>query len=215
VRAVVLDAVLARPERIQALLEAIEKKQVALADLAASQIQQIRAHPNAQVRERAVKVLKRAADPDRAKVVASYLPALELKGTPMAGKAVFKHHCASCHKLDGVGHEVGPSLLATIGNKSGEDLLVAVFDPNREVDPRYVSYVVGTTDGQVMTGIVAAETSNSITPRRPEGAESVILRTNLEVFRSTSLSLMPVGLEKELKPQDVADLFAYLRSAVN
>ena len=33
------------------------------------------------------------------------------------------------------------------------------------------------------------------------------------VAYNTSLSLMPVGLEKELKPQDVADLFAYLRSA--
>jgi putative heme-binding domain-containing protein len=91
---------------------------------------------------------------------------------------------------------------------------VAVFDPNREVDPRYVSYVVGTADGQTLTGIITTETPTSITIRRAEGVEDVILRANLELFRSTSLSLMPVGLEKELQLQEVADLFTYLRTVV-
>ena len=58
-----------------------------------------------------------------------------------------------------------------------------------------------------------AETPTSITLRRAEGGEDVILRANLSLFRATTLSLMPVGLEKELKHQDVADLFAYLRAA--
>jgi putative heme-binding domain-containing protein len=126
---------------------------------------------------------------------------------------LFKKHCAACHKLDGTGHEVGPNLLAVLGNKSGEDLLVSVFDPNREVDPRYRTYQVSTADERVLTGIVVTETPTSITLRRAEGAEDVILRANLDLFRATALSLMPVGLEKELKPQDVADLFAYLRTA--
>lgn len=212
-RIAVLDALLARPDRVLALLEAIEKKQLSASDLSTAQIQQIKLHPNAQVKAKAALVFKQASDPDRVKVVTSYLSALELKGDVAAGKLAFKQHCSACHKLDGVGHEVGPNLLASIGSKSGEDLLVAIFDPNREVDPRFVSYVVGTTDGQLLTGIVSAETPNSITVRRAEGVEDVILRANLELFRSTSLSLMPVGLEKELKHQDVADILAYLRTA--
>jgi putative membrane-bound dehydrogenase-like protein len=212
-RAAVLDTLLARPDRVLALLGAVEKKEVAAATLSPAQVQQLKNHPNAAVRKKAEAVFKEAIDTDRAKVVTAYKPALELKGDPKPGKAVFQKHCAACHKLDGVGHEVGPNLLATVGNKSGEDLLVAVFDPNREVDPRYLTYQVGTADERVLTGVVVAETPTSITVRQAEGTEDVILRANLSLFRATAVSLMPVGLEKELKPQDVADLFAYLRSA--
>jgi putative heme-binding domain-containing protein len=209
-----LEVLLTRPERVLALLNAIEKKLIAPGELSTAQLQQIKTHPNANVNTRAALVLNQAIDADRAKVVASFAPALKLKGDAVGGKLVFQKHCTACHKLEGVGHEVGPNLLATIGNKSGEDLLVAVFDPNREVDPRYVSYVVGTADGQTLTGIIVAETPTSISIRRAEGAEDAILRANLEFLRSTSLSLMPAGLEKELTHQDVADLFSYLRSAV-
>jgi putative heme-binding domain-containing protein len=212
-RIVVRDVMLSRPERVLAILEAIEKKQLAPAEFSTTQLQQMKSHPNPAVKVRAEAVLKQAIDSDRANVVASFKPALGLKGDPMAGKLLFKKNCSACHKLDGMGNDVGPNLLATIGGKSGEDLLVAVFDPNREVDPRYVSYVVGTNDGKTLTGIITTETPTSITIRRAEGAEDVILRTNLEFFRSTSLSLMPVGFEKDLKHQDVADLFAYLRGA--
>jgi putative heme-binding domain-containing protein len=212
-RVVVRDVMLSRPERVLSLLDAIEKKQLTPAELSTAQLQQIKSHPNPTVRAKAAVVLKQAIDSDRAKVVESFKTSLKLKGDPALGKAIFKKQCSACHKLDGVGNDVGPNLLATIGGKSGEDLLVAVFDPNREVDSRYVSYVVGTADGQTLTGIITTETPTSITIRRAEGAEDVILRTNLEFFRSTSLSLMPVGFEKELKHQEVADLFSYLRSA--
>jgi putative heme-binding domain-containing protein len=213
VRAAVLDALLARVDRTLALLAAVEKKDVPAAAVSPSQVQQLKAHPNATVKARAGEVFKQAVDADRAKVVASYSAVLELKGDAAVGKALFAKHCSACHKLEGVGHDVGPNLLAVIGNKSGSDLLVSVFDPNREVDPRYLTYQVGTADERVLIGIVVNESPTSVTVRRAEGAEDVILRTNLSLFRATALSLMPVGLEKELKPQDVSNLFAYLRSA--
>jgi len=213
IRSLVLDAMLARPDRVLALLTAIEKKELVAADLSPAQVQQLKTHPNAKVKARANAVLKQTIDVDRAKIVAAFAKSLELKGDPKAGRVLFQKHCAACHKLDGVGHEVGPNLLAVLGNKSGDDLLVSVFDPNREVDPRYRTYQVGTADERVLTGIVIAETPTSITLRRAEGVEDVLLRANVALFRATTLSLMPVGLEKELKPQDVADLFAYLRTA--
>jgi putative heme-binding domain-containing protein len=213
VRALVVDAMLARPNRVLALLGAIERKEIAASDLSQAQIQELKAHPNAKVKTRANTVLRQAIDADRAKIVSAFSKALELKGDAAAGKGIFQKHCAACHKLDGAGHEVGPNLLAVLGNKSGEDLLISVFDPNREVDPRYRTYQVGTADERALTGVVVAETPTSITLRRAEGVEDVILRTDLALFRASTLSLMPVGLEKDFKPQDVADLFSYLRSA--
>jgi putative membrane-bound dehydrogenase-like protein len=209
----VLDVLTARPDRALRLLEAVEKKTVTASELDPARVQQLKAHPNAAVRSKAAAVLKANVNADRAKVVAEYAKALELKGDAARGKVVFKNNCAACHKLDGVGHDVGANLLAALPNKSGGDLLVAVFDPNREVDPRYVNYHATVADGRVLNGVIVAETPTSVTLRRGDGAEDTILRANLESLRSTRLSLMPEGLEKQLSHQDVSDLFAYLRVA--
>jgi putative membrane-bound dehydrogenase-like protein len=209
----VLDVLAARPDRALKLLDAVEKKAVAAAELDPARVQQLKAHPNAAVRKKAAAVLAAVVNPDRAKVVAAFAPALELKGDPGKGRALFKTHCSACHRLDGVGFDVGANLLAALPSKSGEDLLVAVFDPNREVDPRYVNYQATTADGRTLNGVVAAETPTSVTLRRADGAEDTILRANLEALRSTRVSLMPEGFEKQLSNQDVADLFAYLRAA--
>ena len=209
----VIDALAKRPEWVLALLTAVEKKQVTAGDLGPTRVQQLKTHPNATVRARADAVLKASVNADRAKVIADYSPAIELKGDAGKGRGLFKQHCAACHKLDGVGNDVGMNLLAALPNKSAEDLLVAVFDPNREVDPRYVNYQAITADGRTLDGVITAETPTSVTLKRADGAEDTILRANLESLRSTKLSLMPEGFEKQLSKQDVADLFAYLRSA--
>ncbi|MFO0801588.1 MAG: PVC-type heme-binding CxxCH protein [Gemmataceae bacterium] len=209
----VLDALLARPERILNLLDAIEKKLVAPGEIDPARVTLLKTHPNAAVQKKALAILKASVNADRAKIVAEYAAALELKGDAEKGRAAFKTTCAACHKLDGVGHEVGPNLLAALPNKSGEDLITSFFDPNREVDPRYVNYQAITTDGRILLGIVATETPTSLTLRRADGAEDTILRKDVESLRSTKLSLMPEELEKKLSKQDVADLLAYLRIA--
>jgi putative membrane-bound dehydrogenase-like protein len=212
-RAQARDILLSRPDRILALLQAIEQRRLPASELSSAQIQQLRTHPDAKVRQKAQAVLSLSINQDRARVVEAYQGALQMRGDVAAGKLVFQKHCASCHRLDGVGHSVGPDLLAVLGNKSGEDILIAIFDPNREVDPRYRAYQVTTTDERVLTGILTAETPTSITLRRPDGAEDALLRTAILSFQATPMSLMPEGLEKELHPQDVANLLAYLRVA--
>ena len=209
----VLDSLLARPDRVLKLLDAIEKKQVSPSELDPARIAILKAHPTAAVRTRAAVILKASANADRAKIVKEYAGVLDLKGDAEKGRGVFKNTCAACHKLDGVGFEVGPNLLAALPNKSGEDLLVSLLDPNREVDPRYVNYQAVAADGRILLGIVATETPTSITLKRADGVEDTILRKDLESLRSTKLSLMPDELEKKLTKQDVADLFAYLKIA--
>jgi len=73
-----------------------------------------------------------------------------------------------------------------------------------------LEYVVVLTDGRVSTGIIAAETPGSITLRRAEGAQETVLRRDIEALSSTGKSIMPEGVEKDLTPQDMADLLAFL-----
>ena len=130
----------------------------------------------------------------------------------MRGKVLFKKTCATCHRLENEGFEVGPDLLSALRNKSPEQLLTDILDPSREVDSRYLNYVVFTKRGQVVTGMITADTSASITLRRGEKAEDTILRGQIETIETTAKSLMPEGLEMQLSKQDLADVIAYLQS---
>jgi putative heme-binding domain-containing protein len=164
------------------------------------------------VRQKALQLLAGQADSDRQKVVDAYRPALELKPDATRGKAIFKKTCATCHRLENEGIEVGPDLLSALRNKTPETLLADIFDPSREVDPRYINYVVSNKAGQVFTGMIAAETASSITLRRAENVEDTILRSQIEEIQATAKSLMPENLETPLSKQDVADLIGYLQS---
>ncbi len=108
--------------------------------------------------------------------------------------------------------EVGPDLLSALRTKTREGLLVDILDPSREVDARYINYLVTTRSGRVLSGMIAAETASSITLRRAEKAEDTILRDQIEEVLATAKSVMPEDLEKQLSKQDVADVIAYLIS---
>jgi putative membrane-bound dehydrogenase-like protein len=208
----VLDALLLRDDRTLALLDALENKKVQAAELDAVRRQRLLDHKDARIRERAAKVLAGAIAPDRQKVIDSYQPVLKLTGDTGRGSKVFAKTCATCHRLGDVGHVVGPDL-ASVGDKSPQGLLVAILDPNRVVEARYVNYLAHMKNGQTFTGVVGSETGNSVTLVEPDGKQRVLLRTDLEELVSTGKSLMPDGLEKDVTHQDMADLIAFVRGA--
>jgi putative heme-binding domain-containing protein len=213
VRREVLEALFARPERRARLLDALEQKQVPVNQVDPFRLEQLQKSPNAELRRRAEALLAGKTSPDRRKVIDEYRAALDLPTDTARGKAVFKKTCATCHRLEDQGIEVGPDLLSALRNKSREVLLTDILDPSRDVDPRYINYVVRTKAGREFTGLVAAETASSITLRRAERAEDTILRSQIDEIQASAKSLMPDGLEMQLSKQDLADLVAYLQAA--
>ncbi len=205
------EALLARPDRVGALLDGVASGGVGRADLDPARLQALRQHADAAIRERAQALLGPEASGNRAAVVAAYRPALDLAGRTEAGKAVFQAQCATCHRADGLGHDVGPDL-ATVSGRSAEDLLGHILDPNREVAPTFQNYSVATDDGRVLTGVITAESATTLTLRRAEGVQDVIPRTRIEGIAASGQSLMPEGLEREIPAQAMADLLAYIRS---
>jgi putative heme-binding domain-containing protein len=144
-------------------------------------------------------------------VLARYQGSLKLPGEAERGRAVFQRVCATCHAVGGQGHSVGPDI-ATVAHGSNEELVNHILDPNREVAPAYVGYVVATSDGRTFTGVIAEESSNSITLKRAEGVTDVVARSMIEEIRSTEASIMPEGLENDLSTQDLADLLLYVHT---
>lgn len=212
VRRELLEAVFARSSRLSALLDAIAAKQITPGQLEPFRVEQLRKHPDASIRQRATTLLTGAVS-DRQKIVQDYRAALELKPEASRGKALFTKHCTTCHRLQNEGTEVGPDLAAALRNKTPEGLVIDILDPSREVDPRYINYVVTTTNGRVLTGMIAAETASSVTLRRAQRAEDTVLRTQIDEIQATAKSVMPEGLEQQLSKQELADLIAYLLSA--
>jgi putative membrane-bound dehydrogenase-like protein len=212
-RSAVLEVLMRREDRLTSLLDAVEKNQIAVTELDAVARQKLLDHPRALIRQRAAKILAEVVGPDRQKVIDVYQAALRLQPDSTRGLAVFAKNCATCHRLGNVGHDVGPAL-ASVGDKSPQGLLTAILDPNRVVEARYVNFTAMTKRGQLFSGVLASETGNSITLTGPDNKQQVILRNEVDSLASTGKSLMPEGLEKEIPPQAMADLIAFVRSGV-
>ncbi len=211
VRGEAAEAMFSRPQRLAVLLKAIEDQRISPSQLDPARIEFLLAHPDEKIRSRAARLLGSAKLAPRKKVVAAWRDVLKMKGDRAKGKAVFKRECSKCHKLEGVGVELGLPL-ETIGNRGPETILLSVLDPNREVNPAYLNYIVVTDEGLSITGMITAETATSITLKRAEGETDTVLRTNIDELISTGISIMPEGQEKLMTKQEMADVIAYLMS---
>ena len=209
VRAAALDLLTARKPAVSKLLAAVEAGKVAPSQIDATRAAALKAHPDAAIREKANKVLA-AANKDRQKVIDEYKAALEAKGDAAKGKAVFAKTCAQCHKLGDVGNDIGANLVAALGNKTADALLVDVLDPSREVDPRFVQYTLTTLDGRTLVGVVVGETASGVTLKVPDRGEVMVPRADIDRLTAGTKSLMPDGLEQQVPKADMADLIAYL-----
>jgi putative membrane-bound dehydrogenase-like protein len=211
-RSEAITVLLARADRVTSLLKAIEAGTIRATDLTTTQTKFVRAHSDKSVRELAKRVLSTQPASTRQQVIDSFLPAIELKGDSIHGKKIYQDRCISCHRLAGEGHALGPDLV-TVKNSGKEKMLVNILDPNREVRPDYISYVLETKDDESYIGLVANETAATVTIRQAYGKENVINRSDIKKMQSQGQSLMPEGLEAGLKPQDLADLMEYIEKS--
>ena len=210
-RAGAVEALFSRPAWIAAFLCAVEQGQIGRGDVDPARIQLLQTHADARLRAQADRLFAATKPARRQDVLAAYQQALELKGDPARGKAIFQKACSACHRLEGVGTPIGAELNA-IGNQTREAILLHILDPNREVKPQYLGYVLVTGTGRIVTGMIIAETANALTLRRADGTGETVLRIDIEELRSTGMSFMPEGLEQQIDVPAMADLLAYLNS---
>ncbi len=105
---------------------------------------------------------------------------------------------------------IGPDL-RSLTDRSGEGLLTSIVDPSHKVDPRYLGYNAILADGDILFGLIAGETGNSIIFQLVDGTLRTVLRSRVASLESTGLSFMPTGLEADLTVERMADLIEYLK----
>jgi putative heme-binding domain-containing protein len=207
----IVTQVTGRRDWIKLALDAVEQGQIAASDFDADNRWRMFDDAEPALRQRAEHLLGAALDRNRQQVVARFKEHPR-EGDAARGLAAFDKHCARCHRWGDRGQSIGPDL-ASITDRLPETMLVAILDPNRAVEARYVSYTATTHEGLSYTGIITLESDTSITLTLPDGKEQALLRSEIDELTRSGKSLMPDGLENELSEQEVADLLAMLEGS--
>ncbi|MCX6838368.1 MAG: c-type cytochrome, partial [Verrucomicrobia bacterium] len=206
-RVQILETLLSNDAWTLALLKRPEAKSADAATRA-----RLMKHPKKNIASLAEKVFADSTSATRAAVVEKFKPALKLQGDAARGKTVFASVCISCHKLDGVGLELGPDL-RSVAQHDADKLLNSILDPSAIIEPGFMAYHCTLKSGEQLYGVIATETSASLTLKMAGNVTKSVLRIDVASLKSAGTSLMPEGLEAAMTPQSLADLIAYLKVA--
>ncbi|HEX2523736.1 MAG TPA: c-type cytochrome, partial [Terriglobia bacterium] len=186
VRTQAAEAVLHDPARFPQILRALQHEDVQAWTLNFSQKRRLLMNRDPKIRDVARAVLDEKPG-ERDAVVKRYQAALNVNGDSVRGKRVFQEICAKCHKLDGIGAEVGPDL-GTVRNRPASVLLGDILVPSKSIAQKYEAYVVEQVSGGMSEGVIGSQTPTSLTLRQEEGKEIVIPRSDIKRMYASNLS---------------------------
>lgn len=134
-------------------------------------------------------------------------------GDAESGRRIFfeksELSCVRCHKVGGVGGDVGPELKGIGAKQNRRYLLEAIVDPSKQTAKGYETLVLVLTNGQVKTGILKSETKKEVTLMDAEGKTHVVPTAQIEQ-RATGPSAMPADLPTKMSRRELRDLVEYL-----
>ena len=208
-----IEALTDRVDSATVLLQLVRDKKIPSTLINANQAQKmlsLKSEPLADLVTKHWGVVRTERDPARVELIARMRNELRTShGDPVAGRVVFKKLCAQCHKMYGEGAEVGPDITRN-GRASFEQLLSNVFDPSLVIGSAYQGLTVVTKDGKAISGLPAEDSAQRVVLKVQGDKQEIIARADIEEVVPSKLSLMPEGIEKQLQPQELRDLFAYI-----
>lgn len=130
------------------------------------------------------------------------------------GRQMFQvANCVGCHKLNGVGQEMGPDFTKLMPPRTPEDLLKSMLEPSEKIEEKYQSHVFSLVSGKVLTGMILEETpteikviENPLISTKPV----VLKKTDIDERQKSTTSIMPKGLLDKLSREEILDLLAYI-----
>ena len=122
--------------------------------------------------------------------------------------------CASCHRLGGLGGNIGPDLTSVRNKFDDRYLTEAIIHPSKDISDQYGSSVVILEDGRVLEGLLV-EGGEEVTvyPSDPDAPPVVARKDAVLETEPSKVSQMPAGLLDPLSAEEVRDLLAYVLAA--
>jgi putative membrane-bound dehydrogenase-like protein len=195
------------------LIAALEKGDISSSYINANQQVILIARSDIPTRNRLRKVFSsESKDAERNKVIERYKKELSRPGDAVRGREIYQKHCAACHQIakkDGTA--LGPDL-TSIRIRPADSILSDILDPNRSIADGYALWQLTIKGGSQKVGVIASETTTSITLRAMGQPEETIARETISDIKDLGLSLMPPGLENVIPPQEMVDLLFFIKN---
>jgi putative heme-binding domain-containing protein len=121
--------------------------------------------------------------------------------------------CVACHKLNGVGTEIGPDLAKLEPKYQPVDILKEILDPSAKINEKFQTYTFLLDSGKTVTGLVLDETADTVKVIENPLAKAepvVIKKSEIDQREKAKASIMPKGLLDKLTRDEVLDLIAYI-----
>jgi putative membrane-bound dehydrogenase-like protein len=214
-RARIRESFLARKDTAQQLLAAVASGKVAANEFTTEELRVVALHEddalNKLVQKHWGRITPGTAEEKLAEMRRFNNDLNAGPGDPIRGHELFKNTCAVCHTLFGEGKKVGPDL--THANRPDREFLLAsIVDPSAAIRKEFAAYQFELTDGRQLSGVIIEQNAGMVVVGNSTEERVVIPQSNVASMRESTISLMPEGLLKPFKPQDVRDLFSYLQS---
>ena len=146
--------------------------------------------------------------------LADALPSLGPGRSFTTGQQVFQSAgCSSCHKLSGIGHEIGPDLAKLDHKHTAREILADILDPSARICDQYQQWRIETTAGKVVTGLIVGETPEVVRLIENPLASATPLEIKTSAIASRErvpTSAMPKGLLDKLTREEILDLLAFV-----
>ncbi len=139
---------------------------------------------------------------------------LKLEGRAAEGRARFltgsSLQCRNCHRLGTQGQSLGPDLDGVGKKYSREQLLDSILKPSKDIDPKFMTHLVETTDGRVFTGLLLKKDQDEVVLKDAQVKELRFTTDEIELLAPQQKSLMPELMWQDMTAQQLADLLAFL-----
>ncbi len=211
-----LSTLASRPAYASALLTAVESGNISRRDISAYVARQIHSLDDADVNKQLSEAWGevRQSSAQKEELIAKYKTMLTpnqlAKADPQHGRLVYQNTCGKCHKMFGVGENIGPDL--TGSNRANLDYILRnAVDPSSEIGKDYQLSVIVTTQGRVLNGMVQ-ERNNQRIVIQTQTERLIVPLDEIDEEKLSPLSMMPDGQLEQLSKQDLQDLIRYLAS---
>jgi putative membrane-bound dehydrogenase-like protein len=139
--------------------------------------------------------------------------ALAASGDPKRGEALFRaQSCVTCHTTADGQTPKGPHLVDIGKRYKSDELVESILKPSAKIAQGYEAYVFNTLDGRVFSGFVVSEGADVVLIREPTSVQRELKQAEIEARVQQKQSAMPEGLVANLRPDQLADLLAYVQS---
>ena len=125
------------------------------------------------------------------------------------GEIIFTKNCATCHRINNDGAEIGPDL-SLIGKKFDKNgLLDAILNPSASMAFGYEPWIIATKDKNTYYGFLIAD-AETVVLKDVAGQKIILKKSNIISRKQLTTSLMPDPTTMQLKEKDMADLVGFL-----